>query len=66
MSRREELTRRAHEYSQQHGLTLSAELGFGIHGIVFATECHPEPERSPLQSAIKMEDVSPGNIAVVD
>jgi hypothetical protein len=56
MTRKEELTRRAAEYCQQHGLALSDELGFGIHGIVYATESYTESERSPLRSAIKVHE----------
>jgi hypothetical protein len=35
---RTELVRRAQEYCQRNGLSLGEQLGFGVHGIVFATE----------------------------
>jgi hypothetical protein len=54
MTRKEELTRRAYEFSHANGLDVVQELGFGVHGIVLATESHPESGASPLRSAIKI------------
>ena len=38
MSYNEESRWRAEECAKQYGLTLSDELGHGVHGIVFVTE----------------------------
>jgi hypothetical protein len=35
MGFKEELLRRAQEYTEQHGLAVGDELGCGVHGIVF-------------------------------
>jgi hypothetical protein len=56
MTRKDELSSRAREYGQRHVLAIADELGFGIHGIVFATESHPGTEGSPVRSAIKVHE----------
>jgi hypothetical protein len=49
MSVDEELLRRATAFALGQGLVLGAELGAGVHGIVFATENQPERGRSALK-----------------
>src|SRR5262245_38539129 len=59
MSFQDELTRRAHEYTQRHGLVLGDKLGFGVHGIVFVTENQPEKGPAAARSAIKAHEREP-------
>lgn len=59
MSVKEELVRRAREYTKRNGLVLGDELGFGVHGIVFATESQPKEGETPLRSAIKAHEREP-------
>ncbi len=54
MSNREELLSRARKYTERSGLRLVDELGYGIHGIVFATEGQPAGGDQALRSAIKV------------
>src|SRR5437762_1113461 len=54
MSFRDELLRRAREYTHRNGWALGDELGCGVHGIVFATERQPEKEHPVGRSAIKV------------
>ena len=56
MTRKEILIHRANEYAQHYQLALCEELGFGVHGIVFATERHPKIGDSPLRSALKIHE----------
>lgn len=57
MTRKEELSRRAREYAQRYQLTIGEELGFGVHGIVFAVESQTKTERSPIRSAVKVHEL---------
>ncbi|MCI0642412.1 MAG: hypothetical protein L0Y72_02600 [Gemmataceae bacterium] len=41
MTQREELVRRAIQYAQSNNLTLGEQLGFGVHGIVYALKSEP-------------------------
>jgi hypothetical protein len=59
MSVRDELVRRAREYTQRNGSVLGEQLGSGIHGIVFATESQPEKGLSAVRSAIKVHQRGP-------
>jgi hypothetical protein len=59
MSFKVDLERRARQYTQQHGLLLGEELGCGIHGIVFVTECHSENKPAAARSAIKVHQRQP-------
>jgi hypothetical protein len=59
MSLKDELVRRAREYTQRHSLALGGELGFGVHGIVFVTESQPEKGPAAAQSAIKVHQREP-------
>jgi hypothetical protein len=54
MTFKDELVRRAREYTQRTGLGLGDELGAGVHGIVFATESEGDGGSLPLRSAIKV------------
>jgi hypothetical protein len=54
MISQDELARRAREYAQRRGLLVGNQLGFGVHGRVFATECQPQTDPAILQSAIKI------------
>jgi hypothetical protein len=56
MTRRDELSGRAREYARRSGLKIAEELGFGIHGIVFAVESQPETKVSSVQSAVKVHE----------
>src|SRR5215469_14533587 len=49
MMHRPELLQRANEYCRIHALTIRRQLGFGVHGIVFATECHRDSGRSAIK-----------------
>jgi hypothetical protein len=53
MNMRDELRLRAEDYATQHQLTITKELGFGVHGSVFIAESQPEPARPAKKSAIK-------------
>ena len=53
MNIRDELLLRAQDYAAQHQLTITQELGFGVHGSVFIAENQPEPGRPAKRSAIK-------------
>jgi hypothetical protein len=44
MSFKEEPLRRALEYAKHNGLVVGKELGFGVHGIVFAMKSQPETD----------------------
>jgi hypothetical protein len=59
MSFKEELLRRAREYTQRRGLVLGDELGTGVHGTVFATESQPEKGPAAVRSAIKVHQRQP-------
>jgi hypothetical protein len=52
MSTKEELLRRAREYTERNGLSLANELGFGVHGIVYLVK--PQAEIAP--SAVKIHN----------
>jgi hypothetical protein len=54
MSFKDELRRRAREYTRRHGLVLGDELGCGVHGIVFMTESQPQKAPVAVRSAIKV------------
>src|SRR5262249_38299400 len=54
MSFRDELVRRAGEFTQRTGLALADELGFGVHGIVFATQYQATGGQPGIRSAIKV------------
>ena len=54
MTDKDDILRRANEYTLLHDLTLGDELGAGVHGIVFATECQSEFAARPVQSAVKV------------
>lgn len=41
MTQREEIVRRAIQYAQSNNLTLGEQLGFGVHGIVYALKSEP-------------------------
>ena len=56
MGFRDEVLRRAGEYSQRNGLVLADELGSGVHGIVFATESQPKHAPQAIRSAIKVHE----------
>jgi hypothetical protein len=60
MARKDELFRRAREFTERYGLTLGEELGFGIHGIVFALESQTDPEGPSLHSALKVHEQEQG------
>jgi hypothetical protein len=60
MTRKEELSRRAGEFTKRYGLALGEELGFGIHGIVFALESQTEPEGPTFHSALKVHEQEQG------
>ena len=47
MSNREELLGRARKYTEGSGLRLVDELGYGIHGIVFASAASPPAATRP-------------------
>src|SRR5437660_142832 len=49
MSFKNEMIARALQYAEQNGLVLGKELGFGVHGIVFATESQAERGSSALK-----------------
>ncbi len=49
MSTKEELIRRADLYAQKHGLVLGEQLGFGVHGIVFAAASKTKPGREAIK-----------------
>ena len=53
MGFKEELLLRAGEYVGKRQLALADELGFGIHGIVLATEDQAEKPCPGIRSAIK-------------
>src|ERR1700730_12259198 len=55
----DELVRRAEEFARRSGLVLGQQLGFGIHGIVFATESQPGRGPSAVRSAIKVHRREP-------
>ena len=59
MSFRDELLRRAQEYTQRNDLVLGEELGFGVHGIVFVTESQRQKDPSDGRSAIKVHQREP-------
>jgi hypothetical protein len=42
MTPHDEVLDRARQYVKQHGLTVTEELGFGVHGTVFVVESHTE------------------------
>jgi hypothetical protein len=50
------LERRASKFAERHGLALAEHLGFGVHGIVFASESQRETGVPPLRSAVKAHD----------
>jgi len=54
MSGKDELLRRANEYTQRHGRVLGRELGFGVHGIVFLTKSQRNKSPPAARSAIKV------------
>jgi hypothetical protein len=56
MSLKDELLRRAQEYSQRHGLALGDRLGAGVHGTVLATEGQPKLGQAALRSAVKIHE----------
>src|SRR5436309_3347316 len=60
MTRNQELSRRAQAYGQGRGLALGEQLGFGVHGIVFATESQSETGSSPVRSAVKVHESETG------
>jgi hypothetical protein len=53
MSMNDEPRQRARMYAEQFGLTLTDELGSGVHGIVVATESQDQIGTLPLRSALK-------------
>lgn len=59
MSFKDDLIRRAREYTQRHGLALGDELGSGVHGTVFVAESQPEKAEGAAQSAIKVHQREP-------
>jgi len=59
MSFKDDLLRRAREYTQRHGLALGDELGSGVHGTVFVAESQPEKAAGTAQSAIKVHQREP-------
>jgi hypothetical protein len=46
---RTDLLRRIQEYADRHGLTIGEQLGYGVHGIVFAARCQTESGRIALK-----------------
>ena len=54
MSINDELLIRAQDYAQRNHLALGEQLGFGIHGIVFAIKSQPGKRPSALRAAIKI------------
>ena len=56
MSLKDEVLRRAQEYSQRQGLALGDRLGAGVHGTVFATEGQPKLGQAALRSAVKIHE----------
>lgn len=53
MSFRDDPLRRALEYAKHNGLVVGKELGFGVHGIVFAMNSQAESDRPATQCAVK-------------
>lgn len=59
MSYKDDLIRRAREYTRRHDLLLGEQLGSGVHGIVFVTESQPEKGGGAAQSAVKVHQREP-------
>ena len=53
MSFRDEPLRRLNEYAKRNGLTLGRELGFGVHGIVYAAKGQSTEGLASMPTAIK-------------
>lgn len=47
---RPQLVQRAHEYCRIHALAIRRQLGFGVHGIVFAAESQNDSGRSAIKA----------------
>jgi hypothetical protein len=54
MTPKDELLERARRYVQQHGLTVTEELGFGVHGTVFVVESQTETGVDRARAALKI------------
>ena len=72
MSSKAEILSRAEQYAQQHGFVIYEQLGFGVHGTVFAAECQFGAKKwREVQSILRalegygifLVDVTPNNIA---
>jgi hypothetical protein len=46
---RADLTQRLHEYAKRHALTLGAELGAGVHGIVFVAKSQVDGSKAAIK-----------------
>jgi hypothetical protein len=54
MTPKDELLERARRYVQRHGLTVTEELGFGVHGTVFVVESQTETGAEKARAAVKI------------
>jgi hypothetical protein len=54
MTRKDELLERARQYVQRHGLTVTEELGAGVHGTVFVVESQTETGIDKARAAVKI------------
>lgn len=57
MSYKDDILRRARQYTENNALTLGDELGSGVHGIVFVTVC--QRHQGEVRSAIKVHRREP-------